>query len=88
MLTAKRMREHATLFASLLGVVAILCGLGVGLTAYLSTAATDGVRADLASRTGASVGLQISFVRAPDAGTAAAATRAVLAEIGEAEPQL
>jgi hypothetical protein len=67
MLTAKRMREHSTLFASLLGVVAILCGLGVGLTAYLSTAATDGVRAEVASRHGAAVGLQISMVRAPDA---------------------
>ena len=79
MLTAKRMREHATLFASLLGVVAILCGLGVGLTGYLTTSATDGVRADLASRTGAAVGLQLSLVRDADAEGQDAAVREALA---------
>ncbi len=67
MLTTKRMREHLALFASLLGVVAIVCGLGVGLTGFLATAATDGIRADLASRTGSAVGLELSLVRAPDA---------------------
>ena len=79
MLTAKRMREHATLFASLLGVVAILCGLGVGLTGYLSSAATDGVRAELASRTGAAVGLQIALQRTSNAEGQDAAVRDAIA---------
>ena len=79
MLTAKRMREHATLFASLLGVVAIVCGLGVGLTGFLNSAATDGVRADLASRTGSSLGLQLALTRAADAEAQDAAVRDAIA---------
>ena len=40
MLSAKRLRQHATLFGALLGVVALVSGLSVGVIGYLSQAAT------------------------------------------------
>src|SRR3954470_18095668 len=57
------MRERVTLFAALLGVVALVSGLGVGLVGYLSNAATQGVRVELGARTGADMALQFSLDR-------------------------
>lgn len=79
-LTGKRMRVHARLFASLLGVVGIVCGLGVGLVGYLGTAATHGVRAQLAGLDGADLAFQISLRQADDAAAQDIAVREVLAE--------
>jgi len=64
--SVKRLRERTTLFGALLGVVAIVSGLGVSLIGYLAYAETQGTRVELASRTGSDSGLEISLPRDED----------------------
>ena len=66
MLSVKRVREALSVFASLLAVVAIVSALGVGVLGILEAAATNGVRADLATRPGSELALQLSQARAAD----------------------
>lgn len=66
MRSVKRLRERATLFGAVLGVVAIVSGLGVGLIGYLAHAETEGTRVELAARTGSDSGLEISLDRDDD----------------------
>ena len=61
MLSAKRLRQHATLFGALLGVVALVSGLSVGVIGYLSQAADEGVRAGLAARAGGELAMRASL---------------------------
>ncbi|MCU1417476.1 MAG: FtsX-like permease family protein, partial [Schumannella sp.] len=66
MLSAKRLREHAALFAALLGVVALVSGLSVGIIGFLAQSADDGVRSGLATRAGADLALRASLALDPD----------------------
>jgi hypothetical protein len=66
LLSAPRVREHRSLFASLLAVVVIVTALGTGLIGYLGAAADDGVRAHLATRSGTELGYRLSLPRADD----------------------
>jgi hypothetical protein len=66
-LSAKRLREHAALFAALLGVVALVSGLSVGVVGYLAQSANEGVRSGLASRAGAELALRASLALDADA---------------------
>ena len=77
--SVKRLRERTTLFGALLGVVAIVSGLGVSLIGYLAYAETQGTRVELAARTGADSGLEISLPRDEDWQTQDARIRDLLA---------
>ena len=66
MLSVKRVREAFSVFASLLAVVAIVSALGVGVLGILEAAAMNGVRADLATRPGSELALQLSQSKAAD----------------------
>lgn len=79
MLTGKRMLVRAGLFASLLAVVAIVSGLGVGLTGYLGAATTQGVRAQLGELDGPDLAFQFSLQQAEDPALQDQAVRDVLA---------
>lgn len=79
MLSAKRLREHASLFAAVLGVVALVSGLSVGLIGYLGQSADDGVRTGLATRAGADLALRASLALDPDAGRQDVEVRAAIA---------
>ena len=82
MLLAKRTRHHASLFAFLFAVVAIVSALGVGVIDLLDRAAESGVRAELATRVGADLALRLTLDRAEGSEAQAqdAAVRAVLIE--------
>lgn len=80
MLGAKRMREHAALFGSLLAVVAIVSGLGVGMVGYLADATTQGVRAQFAQLDGADLAFEVSLRRLGDGVEQDANMRQVIAE--------
>lgn len=79
MLSARRIREHLSLFASLFAVVAIVSALGAGLLGYLESAATDGVRAGLATRAGADLALRVSQPLGEDPAAQDSAVRDVIA---------
>ena len=79
MLSAKRLREHAGLFGALIGVVALVAGLSVGMIGYLAQSADEGVRAGLASRAGADLALRASLALDPDAAKQDAEVRAAVA---------
>jgi hypothetical protein len=66
LLSALRVREHRSLFASLLAIVVIVSALGTGLIGFLASAADDGVRAQLAERNGVELGYRLSLPRAGD----------------------
>lgn len=57
----KRMRRRAGLFLAVLGVVTLLAGLSVGLSGYLSAAATVGARAGLSALHGYDGGFQVTI---------------------------
>lgn len=78
MLSAKRLREHAGLFAALLGVVALVSGLSVGVVGFLAQSADVGVRAGLASRAGADLALRASLALDADAATQDRQVRAAI----------
>lgn len=61
-----RMRERASLFGALLGVVALVSGLAVGLVGYLADAEVSGLRTELAAQTGPDAGLAMTLVRDAD----------------------
>jgi hypothetical protein len=69
----KRMRRRAGLFLAVVGVVTLLAGLSVGLSGYLSAAATVGARAGLAALHGYDGGFQVTI---PLAGNGEAAAMA------------
>ena len=79
MLSAKRIRESLSVFASVLAVVAIVAALGVGLLGFLASAATDGVRADLGLRHGAELSLRLSQLQSADPAAQDRGVRAVVA---------
>jgi hypothetical protein len=78
LLSAKRIRESLSVFASLVAVVAIVSGLGVGLLGFLDSAATSGVRADLGMRAGAELALRISQLESADPAAQDRDVRAVI----------
>lgn len=75
MLSAKRMREHAALFAALLGVVALVSGLSVGVLGYVARSADEGIRSGLAARTGSDRAYRVALPLAEDAAAQDAAVR-------------
>ena len=79
MFSLKRLREQAGLFAAILGVVALVSGLSVGVIGYLAQSANEGVRAGLASRAGADLALRASLALDPDAEKQDAEVRAAVA---------
>jgi hypothetical protein len=81
MLAAKRMREHAALFASVAGVTAILAGLGSGLLGYLAAALDNGVRTAIQSSAGESGALRITLDLTDDPDDQDRRMRALLAEV-------
>jgi hypothetical protein len=78
LLSAKRVREALSLFASLLAVVAIVSAAGVSLLGLLDAAAANGVRADLAMRPGAELALRLSQLEGADPVEQDRAVRAVI----------
>jgi ABC-type lipoprotein release transport system permease subunit len=76
----KHLRQHATLFGALLGVVALVSGLSVGVAGYLAQAADDGVRSGLAERSGAELALRASLQLAEDAELQDREVRAAIAQ--------
>ena len=66
MLQLKRMRQRAAVFVALLVVVALGSGLLVGIVGMLRSSEADGVRAQLADRSGADVVLELSLRSEPD----------------------
>ena len=79
--TLKRARQHASVFGALLGVVAIVTALSVGLIGYLGAAATAGVRTELSSVPGGEVQLRMTLVPSPDEGGQDSAVRDLLARV-------
>jgi hypothetical protein len=75
LLSLKRLREHLGLFAAVLGVVALVSGLSVGVVGFLAQSASDGVRVGLASRAGADLALRASLRLDADAAAQDAAVR-------------
>jgi hypothetical protein len=55
------MRQHAALFGSILGVTAILAGLGTALIGYLGIALDNGVRSSLAGESGQDGALRVTL---------------------------
>ena len=80
MLPLKRTRQRAALFVALGGVVAIVTGLGVGLSGYLSNAEVEGARVELATSTGADVALEASLDLVDEAQAQDSTMRTVLAD--------
>ena len=80
LLPLKRLRQRSALFVALGSVVAIVTGLGLGLSGYLADAEDEGARVELATSTGADVALEASLDRVEDPETQDADMRAVLAE--------
>jgi hypothetical protein len=74
----KRMREHATLFAALLGVAALVSGLSVGVVGFLARSADEGVRSGLAARAGTDLALRASIPLDADAPAQDAEVRAAI----------
>ena len=81
MLLVKRMRERAIVFAALLAVTAVASGLMVGIVGYLSTAEADGVRSQLAERSGADVALELALTTQPDVAAQDTRVRDLLARV-------
>ncbi len=79
MLSAKRLREHLVLFAAVLGVVALLSGLGLGIVGALTHAATEGVRDELATRAGSDLALRATLTLEADADRQDREVRAAIA---------
>lgn len=78
MLVGPRLRAHASVFAAVFAVVAIIAGSATGLTGYLAQASTAGVRASFAAATGADGAIRIDVRTAGEAQDAA--VRAIVAE--------
>lgn len=66
MLLLKRMRHRAIVFAALFVVVGLVSGASIGILGYLGAAEVDGVRSQLAQRSGADVALELSLTTEPD----------------------
>jgi ABC-type lipoprotein release transport system permease subunit len=77
-MSGKRMREHAALFAALLGVAALVSGLSVGVVGFLARSADDGVRTGLAERAGTDLALRASIPLDADGPTQDAEVRAAI----------
>ncbi|MBN9240553.1 MAG: hypothetical protein BGO97_12645 [Micrococcales bacterium 70-64] len=67
MLLLKRMRQRALVFAALLVVSAITSGVALGTLGFLASSEADGVRSQLAQRTGGDRALELSLTSEPDA---------------------
>ncbi|CAN5285491.1 hypothetical protein BH11ACT3_BH11ACT3_15340 [soil metagenome] len=79
MLFGKRLREHVALFAAVLGVVALLSGLSLGMMGALTRAATDGVRHELAQRAGPDLALRATLTLDPESDRQDREVRAAIA---------
>jgi hypothetical protein len=77
-MSGKRMREHAALFAALLGVAALVSGLSVGVVGFLARSADDGVRSGLAERAGTDLALRASIPLAAEGPTQDAEVRSAI----------
>jgi hypothetical protein len=55
LLSPKRLRERAGIFAAPLDVVGLVCRVTIGVLGLISAAATDGVRIGLAERSGTDI---------------------------------
>ncbi len=74
-----RLRDSASTLVGVVAVVALVCGVGVGVVAYLEHEGTAGVRAELATRVGADLALQASLTPAANPDTQDAQVRAAIA---------
>lgn len=73
-----RLRDHAGWFAALLVAAALVAGLAAGITGLLGHQTTVGVRAGLAERSGAYLGLRVSVPLADDAAEQDAQVRGMI----------
>lgn len=78
MLVGPRLRAHASVFAAVFAVVAIIAGSATGLAGYLAQASTAGARASFAAATGADGAIRIDVRTGGDAQDSA--VRAIVAE--------
>jgi hypothetical protein len=86
LLSPKRLRERAGIFAAPLGVVGLVCGVTIGVLGLISAAATDGVRIGLAERSGT----DIAYRQGPRPGRAPGPPLGLLAPAhhpGDARPR-
>ena len=81
MLSLKRARERVSLLAALFGVVLLVCLTIAGLLGGIVGAEREGIRTDLASRTGLDRMLEISLPVVDDADTQDVAVREVIAQV-------
>jgi len=80
-LLLKRMRQRAVVFAALLVVVALVSGASIGILGYLRAAEIDGVRSQLAQRSGADVALELSLTTEDDVAAQDSRVRALLGQV-------
>lgn len=81
MLLLKRMRQRAIVFAALVVVVGLVSGLSIGILGYLGSSAADGVRSQLAQRSGADVALELSLTSEPDIAAQDARVKTLLGRV-------
>ncbi|CAN5266247.1 hypothetical protein BH11ACT5_BH11ACT5_28010 [soil metagenome] len=81
MLLLKRTRHRAIVFAALFVVVGLVSGVSIGILGYLGAAEVDGVRAQLAQRSGADVALELSLTTEPDVPAQDARAKALLGRV-------
>lgn len=81
MLLLKRMRQRALVFAALLVVSAITSGVALGTLGFLASSEADGVRSQLAQRTGGDRALELSLTSEADAAAQDARVRDFLSRV-------
>ncbi|WP_022881183.1 FtsX-like permease family protein [Gryllotalpicola ginsengisoli] len=79
MIAVRRIRAHAALFGAILGVAALLAGLGTGLVGGFSSAALDGARSGIAQLAGAPSRLVFDAPEGADAAAQDARARSIIA---------
>ena len=91
MLSFRRARRHAAVFAAVAAVAAVVTAASLAVVGALTSSADDGVRLGLASRSGADLALRASITLASDPAAQDAQVRAAIARSFaglSAEPQV
>lgn len=81
MLLLKRMRQRAVLFAALLVVVGLVSGISIGILGHVRAAEVDGVRSQLAQRSGTDRALQLSLTTESDVADQDSRVRTLLGRV-------
>lgn len=79
MVSVSRLRGSAPILSAILLVVALVCGFSISTSVYVDQQGTEGLRAELATRSGAELALRASLDLADDAAQQDAEVRAAIA---------